>query len=195
MNGLKLNEGKNFLLDKNVMFLPSKRRLVSEDNRVVELTENNYRFLSLLLTGETDKQAIIDFVWQEQNGSVSESSYYGQLYLLRKALTACGLAESLIKTIPRKGVRYTGTVKEVVIDSNTTSEKVVSETLSGAVEAESGQEEFHGKDEVEIRPAPVHRGSAEWYQSRSWNVFVSVLAVIAVCWITTLIFVFLFLLK
>jgi DNA-binding winged helix-turn-helix (wHTH) protein len=78
MNGLKFNEGKTFLLDKNVMFLPSKRRLVSEDNRVVELTENNYRFLSLLLTGETDKQAIIDFVWQEQNGSVSESSYYGQ---------------------------------------------------------------------------------------------------------------------
>ncbi|NUU65348.1 transcriptional regulator [Enterobacteriaceae bacterium BIT-l23] len=195
MNGLKLNEGKTFLLDKNVMFLPSKRRLVSEDNRVVELTENNYRFLSLLLTGETDKQAIIDFVWQEQNGSVSESSYYGQLYLLRKALTACGLAESLIKTIPRKGVRYTGTVKEVSIDSNTTSEKEVSETLSGALEAESGQEELHGKAEVEVRPTPVQRGSAEWYQSRSWNVFVSVLAVIAVCWITTLIFVFLFLLK
>lgn len=35
----------------------------------------------------------------------------------------------------------------------------------------------------------------EWYQSKSWNVFVTTMAIIAVCWITTLIFALLFMVK
>ncbi|ACQ67389.1 putative transcriptional regulator [Candidatus Hamiltonella defensa 5AT (Acyrthosiphon pisum)] len=103
-----------FKLEGSVLFPPSERCLYGADGSVAILTENNLRFLLLLLNGVTEKEEIINQVWKEQRGAVSESSYYGQLYMLRKAFLQVGLKESLIRTIPRKGVQYTGNVTRIL---------------------------------------------------------------------------------
>ncbi|OMI72455.1 membrane protein [Escherichia coli N36410PS] len=49
--------------------------------------------------------------------------YYGQIYMLRKALDIAGLSSSLIKTIPRKGVRYLGKVEKHVCENERGSDE------------------------------------------------------------------------
>lgn len=175
-----------YTLDNGVIFIPEKRCLVAQHGANVELSENSYRFLLLLLNGETDKQKIIDRVWSEQKGSVSESSYYGQLYLLRRSFSEVGLSHSLIKTIPRKGVKYIG--------------EVIKDTLSEREPPLPAQEEVTIEDEFEAptegceaaNKGSIVLGKPEWYNSRSWNIFVFVLSVLAVCWLVTLTMAILF---
>lgn len=189
-----------FTLDKGVMFLPEKRCLVARDSTVIELSENSYRFLLLLIRGETDKQDLINQVWSEQRGAVSESSYYRQLYLLRKAFTQVGLSNALIKTIPRRGVKYIGDVTKGTFQEPVPQD-VYQEPLPERIE-----EEIETKDKVPVIIAETDTSYDEsepkkqshekvWYHSRSWNIFVSAMATLAVCWLTTLFFVLFFLWK
>lgn len=191
----KNKENLIYTLDKGVRFIPAKRCLIALNGSVIELSENSLRLLLLLLEGETDKSNLINQVWVEQRGSVSESSYYGQLYLLRKSFRQVGLPESLIKTIPRKGVKYVGFVtSEMFIES------ISQQTLSHPQDIPVESNELHSTilKNKNVLPSEVMHKSLkstinDWYQSRSWHLFVSVLAVIAVCWLTTLFFAFIFL--
>lgn len=65
-----------FKLEGTVLFSPAQRCLNGPNGLVVMLTENNLRFLELLLNGVTEKEQIINQVWKEQRGAVSESSYF-----------------------------------------------------------------------------------------------------------------------
>nr|WP_315289639.1 transcriptional regulator [Serratia proteamaculans] len=197
-------ENQMFTLDKGVQFIPAKRCLVATGGKVIELSENSYRFLLLLLKGETDKQNLINQVWAEQRGSVSESSYYGQLYLLRKAFSLAGLPNTLIKTIPRKGVKYVGYVacgefhepapqrmairiEDHDIGNNT--------ALEGSSQKKQERGSHTPPPTEIIEPQGLGKIMGEWYHSRSWNIFVSALAVLAMCWLTTLVVVFFILWK
>lgn len=175
-----------YTLDNGVTFIPEKRRLVTQHGISIELSENSYRFLLLLLNGETDKQKIIDRVWSEQKGSVSESSYYGQLYLLRRSFNEVGLSHSLIKTIPRKGVKYMG---EVIKGTLSERELPLHVQEEGVMESEFEAPTEEG--EV-AKKGSILSGKPEWYNSRSWNIFVFVLSVLAVCWLVTLTMAILF---
>lgn len=183
-----------FTLNKEVIFDPNKHCLIGQDGTVVELSENNSRFLLLLLNGETDKQSLINNVWSEQRGAVSESSYYGQIYLLRKALSQTGLAHSLIKTIPRKGVKFIGKVTKsafledsVVLHEN---ESLPNQRDSAILSDENDRLSLsYGNQATSL---PSEGQDKEWYHSRSWNIFVSVLAMLAVCWLTTLVYIFIY---
>lgn len=176
-----------FELEGTVLFSPAQRCLNGPNGSVVILTENNLRFLQLLLEGVTEKELIINQVWKEQRGAISESSYYGQLYMLRKAFIQVGLNESLIHTIPRKGVRYTGSVSQVMtskgqekqskIDDN--HEVIAPPTLSHiatlAVPTHSA-----------ISPvAPVHIKQS-FLQSNRWKKLISLLAFFSFCWLSFL---------
>lgn len=46
-----------------------------------------------------------------------------------------------------------------------------------------------------FEPQGLRKIMGEWYHSRSWNIFVSALAVLAMCWLTTLVVVFFILWK
>ncbi|WP_312629321.1 transcriptional regulator [Scandinavium sp.] len=186
---MDVKERPLYTLDKGVMFLPEKRCLMTHDGISVELSENSYRFLLQLLNGETDKQKIINEVWAEQKGSVSESSYYGQLYLLRRSFNEVGLSHSLIKTIPRKGVKYTGEViKGTLVEGEHPLPFPVQEKSVTEVRFEGPGDE----EKAAAKRGSSIRGKPEWYNSKSWNIFVFVLSVLAVCWLVTLTMAILF---
>lgn len=177
-----------FILDNGVKFFPERRYIADSSGFIINLSENSYRFLTLLLKGETDKQNIINQVWHEQRGSVSDSSYYGQIYSLRKTLDLVGISSSAIKTLPRRGVKYMGKV-EMVQDVNSVScqyndlpNNLVTEPMSVTSQHVTYDT---GNKNIELG----------WINSRHWNILITVMAVISVCWLTTLsVAVFIFLL-
>ncbi|ELW7376120.1 hypothetical protein QLL89_002362 [Yersinia enterocolitica] len=176
-----------FKLEETVLFSPAQRCLNGPDGSVVILTENNLRFLQLLLNGVTEKEQIINQVWKEQRGAVSESSYYGQLYMLRKAFLQVGLKESLIHTIPRKGVRYTGSVSKIAVckepqeqQNNTDMQQIPAlpdvpqlTTLSLPIENIAPQE-FQAQNKQ------------SFLQSYRWKKLISLLAFFSFCWLSFL---------
>ncbi|GKX63301.1 membrane protein [Pragia fontium] len=178
-----------FKLENGVEFSPSERCLIGPDGTVLELTENSLRFLILLLNGVTEKEKLIHQVWKEQSGAISESSYYGQLYTLRKAFSQVGLKETLIRTIPRKGAQYVGKVTKVVMEnpSSVTEEVSVStsspqQTTVDSVQPRVVDQNWCDKEKAEtVNVAP--RGILA--ESRL-NKFASLLAVVAVCWLSIL---------
>ncbi|GKX56537.1 membrane protein [Leminorella grimontii] len=181
-----------FKLENGVEFSPSQRCLIASDGTILELTENSLRFLSLLLDGVTEKEKLIHQVWKEQSGAISESSYYGQLYTLRKAFSQVGLRETLIRTIPRKGAQYVGKVTKVVaaeerakiVQTAQSERPAVVFPLNGAasVVERMPHENFRfGEREQSKEPA---RG--RFFTQSRWNTFVSILAVVAVCWLSIL---------
>ncbi|CNI46986.1 MULTISPECIES: hypothetical protein [Yersinia] len=176
-----------FKLEGTVLFSPTQRCLNGPDGSVVILTENNLRFLQLLLNGVTEKEQIINQVWKEQRGAVSESSYYGQLYMLRKAFLQVGLKESLIHTIPRKGVRYTGSVSQVSIGRKTDNAQKNDEADPTPATSESLQ--------IATLPLPINSvatsvldmsAKQSFLQSNRWKKLISLLAFFSFCWLSFL---------
>ena len=174
-NGSEQNE-LIFFLDNGVQFIPEKRFLISLSGHVVNLSENSYRFLILLLDGENDKQKIINQIWHEQRGVVSDSSYYGQIYALRKAFELVGLSGALIKTIPRRGVKYTGKV--------TVKPLAVEEEQHPASAAEHQEVLLPAKHEA--RPMASFKEAPKNLVKSRFDHFISIIAILAVCWLTTL---------
>lgn len=177
-----------FSLEKGVHFYPESRCITTSAGNTIELPENSYRFLTLLLEGESDKQKIISEVWREQRGLVSDSSYYGQIYNLRKALEAAGLSGGLIKTIPRRGVRYLGKVDKRICESTDSNEHLNDNNIN----EEDIVTDIHNDNFIYEKRTSIDNNhtSIEWYKTKQWGAFISVLAVLAVCWLTTLIFLF-----
>lgn len=183
-----------FKLEGTVLFSPTQRCLNGPDGSVVILTENNLRFLQLLLSGVTEKEQIINQVWKEQRGAVSESSYYGQLYMLRKAFLQVGLKESLIHTIPRKGVRYTGSVSQIVINDEAEKQMHPDPLITAASNKEQlapVTQPFKPGAGV-ISPVATQQSFLHSYR---WKKLISLLAFFSFCWLsflTTLIIIILF---
>ncbi|CNH98976.1 membrane protein [Yersinia aldovae] len=174
-----------FKLEGTVLFSPAQRCLNGPNGSVAILTENNLRFLQLLLNGVTEKEQIINQVWKEQRGAISESSYYGQLYMLRKAFVQVGLKESLIHTIPRKGVRYTGSVTQVTINQQP-------EIQQHSKEQKTMEPDTH---QVVVASAPFNNTvipvskrvvRQSFLQSYRWKKLISLLAFFSFCWLSFL---------
>lgn len=183
-----------FKLERTVLFSPTQRCLNGPEGTVVILTENNIRFLQLLLSGVTEKEQIINQVWREQRGAVSESSYYGQLYMLRKAFVQVGLKESLIHTIPRKGVRYTGSVEQIAVcnkkeqqNSHNIQSITADNTLTDDTLVENRQ---ISTPSLPIKNAitPVYQPPVKqsFLQSYRWKKLISLLAFFSFCWLSFL---------
>jgi DNA-binding winged helix-turn-helix (wHTH) protein len=174
-----------FKLEGTVVFSPAQRCLNGPNGSVAILTENNLRFLQLLLNGVTEKEQIINQVWKEQRGAISESSYYGQLYMLRKAFVQVGLKESLIHTIPRKGVRYIGSVSQVTLNQQPETQQY-SNNQAPLVP------DMHQVDLVAaafnntaiLASEPVIKQN--FLQSYRWKKLISLLAFFSFCWLSFL---------
>ncbi|MGL4485592.1 MAG: winged helix-turn-helix domain-containing protein [Yersinia sp. (in: enterobacteria)] len=174
-----------FKLEGTVLFSPAQRCLNGPNGSVAILTENNLRFLQLLLNGVTEKEQIINQVWKEQRGAISESSYYGQLYMLRKAFVQVGLKESLIHTIPRKGVRYIGSVSQVTLNQQP-EEQQYNNNQAPLVP------DMHQVDVVAaafsntVIPVSEPVIKQNFLQSYRWKKLISLLAFFSFCWLSFL---------
>ncbi|CBG89673.1 winged helix-turn-helix domain-containing protein [Citrobacter rodentium] len=94
---------KKFLLDQRVLFDSVKMTLTQED-KVVRLSESECHLLLAFWQGLYKKEEIIHFVWKSRGGCVSESSYYKLINQLRNSFSNVGLLASDIVTRPRVGI-------------------------------------------------------------------------------------------
>ena len=71
----------------------------------IPLSYRESLLLNALLSGESQKNILIDLVWKGVD--VGEGSYHRLLFDLRNKLQLCGLPPNAIRTIPRRGCTFT----------------------------------------------------------------------------------------
>ncbi len=92
--------------------LDTRDLVLLKDDSLVPLTPKALETLLVLIkgTGETvSKERLFEEVWPDQ--AVSEAVLSQNVYTLRTALREAGGEDGLIATVPRRGYRFTGSVK------------------------------------------------------------------------------------
>ncbi len=102
------------LLSEQVVYDPLKRTL-SRGKLTVNLSENESCLLKLLLIKTNSKRDVMYEIWEKRGTIVTESSYYKLVRQLRQSFKKIELDESLIMTLPRIGILYTGEKSEMPI--------------------------------------------------------------------------------
>lgn len=101
-----------FLLDGRVLF-DSARMTLSHQEKIVRLSESECHLLLAFWLGLYKKEEIINFVWKNRSGCVSESSYYKLINQLRNNFSRVGLNASDIVTHPRVGITLSITLTSI----------------------------------------------------------------------------------
>lgn len=57
-------------------------------------------------------------VWEKQGQYVTANTFYQNISILRKALKTAGLDENVIRTVPKQGIRFTGTVEGYAVEEH-----------------------------------------------------------------------------
>lgn len=91
------------------IFSPSHNTICTSDGIFFHLKFRESKLLQLLLQGTHDKNKLIDAIWC--GGDVSENSYHKLVSTLRSALFFAGMGETIIKTLPRRGCCFMGSVR------------------------------------------------------------------------------------
>ncbi len=73
------------------------------NNQSFEVTEKHKRLVICLLKGITQKNDIINIVWYEQAGMVSDNNYHQLIHKFRNLLAENNLPKAMLRTIPRHG--------------------------------------------------------------------------------------------
>ncbi|AIO70130.1 winged helix-turn-helix domain-containing protein [Burkholderia oklahomensis] len=81
-----------------------------KDN-ITRLTPNETELLSILMKGTVRKQAVIEQVWGSKGLVVADGSYHQLIRTLRVKLAEQDLASNTIKTLPRLGLKFVGTIE------------------------------------------------------------------------------------
>ena len=85
----------------------------SQGNAVTGLAANEAELLLILMQGIASKQAVIEQIWESKGMFVTEGSYHQLVRSLRLKLEEQGVAGSLIKTLPRLGLKFVGAVERI----------------------------------------------------------------------------------
>jgi DNA-binding winged helix-turn-helix (wHTH) protein len=85
----------------------------SQGNAVTGLAANEAELLLILMRGIATKQAVIEQIWESKGMFVTEGSYHQLVRSLRLKLEEQGVAGSLIKTLPRLGLKFVGAVERI----------------------------------------------------------------------------------
>ncbi|HIG4596490.1 TPA: winged helix-turn-helix domain-containing protein [Klebsiella pneumoniae] len=91
------------LIAKKVIF-DSARMTLANGNKIIKISESETNLLLAFHRGIYKKEDIIDFVWKNRAGCVSESSYYELINQMRNNFSLVGLKADDIVTRPRIGV-------------------------------------------------------------------------------------------
>src|ERR1700676_2679998 len=85
----------------------------SQGHAVTGLAANEAELLLILMQGVATKQAVIEQIWESKGMFVTEGSYHQLVRSLRLKLEEQGVAGSLIKTLPRLGLKFVGAVERI----------------------------------------------------------------------------------
>jgi DNA-binding winged helix-turn-helix (wHTH) protein len=77
----------------------------------VHLTANESELLLMLLQGVATKAAVMKRVWESKGVVVTDSSYHQLVRAVRQRLEEHGVSGALVKTLPRQGLRFLGSLK------------------------------------------------------------------------------------
>jgi DNA-binding winged helix-turn-helix (wHTH) protein len=103
---------EKYLIEHRLVF-DSNLMTLSNGDVVTALAANETELLTLLMQGIATKQAVIEQVWESKGMVVTEGSYHQLVRSLRLKLEEQGVSGSLIKTLPRLGLKFIGTVEPV----------------------------------------------------------------------------------
>jgi DNA-binding winged helix-turn-helix (wHTH) protein len=103
-------------LSTHVALDPVKNILIT-DGHEISITEKEKKLLLLLLEAADDnefvkKEIIVEKIWPERNGVVTENNILQLVHRLRRTLSFCGLA-GCVHTVFREGYRYIPPAEEV----------------------------------------------------------------------------------
>lgn len=129
MYGNSMKNKNLFLINKTVLFFPRSGILRAQKTGKSDVTllVPVSRCLNLLLQHPgkvVDKATFFSEVWEKNGQYVTANTFYQNISLLRKALKSAGLNEDVIRTVPRQGIRFTGsveTLEDSEADSTSTS--------------------------------------------------------------------------
>jgi DNA-binding winged helix-turn-helix (wHTH) protein/TolB-like protein len=108
-----MSKGLNNLREFGKFRLDAERKVLSFENETVNLPLKEIELLCVL-TNSTElmsKDEIISQVWQDS--FVEESNLSRHIYRLRKVFAEYGEPEDLIETVPKRGYRFTGEIKQI----------------------------------------------------------------------------------
>ena len=150
-NNLKEFEG--FAID-------GEKRVLWYENEPVDLPVKAVELLNVLIENRGEvvsKEELLEKVWNDS--FVEEGVLPQNVYLLRKLFKEKGLDSKLIKTVPRRGYRFTGELTETDEEEITIERKSFERTFIAETEIddENSAEVFDGKviNAEEIIPAQV----------------------------------------
>ncbi|WP_368925170.1 transcriptional regulator [Proteus mirabilis] len=109
---------KKFLIDEKVIF-NSNKMILANNNKIIKISESESNLLLAFYQGIYKKEDIINFVWKNRAGCVSESSYYKLINQIRNNFTLIGLNADDIVTRPRIGISLTVTLEPIVTEETT----------------------------------------------------------------------------
>jgi DNA-binding winged helix-turn-helix (wHTH) protein len=98
------------LLEGNVLF-DEQRAILLSPLGCQRLAPNSVTLLKLLISGETRKTVIQHHIWGGTGIHVTENSYYQLIRSLRAKFTQVGISPDMIKTSPKQGITYIGSVR------------------------------------------------------------------------------------
>ncbi|WP_421178251.1 winged helix-turn-helix domain-containing protein [Aeromonas jandaei] len=106
-----------FELCSTHIFSPSHNAICTSDGILFHLRFRESKLLLLLLQGTHDKNKLIDEIWS--GGEASENSYHKLVSALRSVLFDAGMGNSIIKTLPRRGCCFMGSVRIIPTSEET----------------------------------------------------------------------------
>lgn len=124
-----LKNNKKLIINDSLVYLPEEHRLIPLGVRGKETVLNvpASRCLQLLLKqpGITVSQSeFFSEVWEKNGQYVTANTLYQNISLLRKGMREAGLAKNVIRTIPKIGVVYFGTVEVLEEESQEVLQEV-----------------------------------------------------------------------
>ncbi|KWH08466.1 hypothetical protein WT59_21895 [Burkholderia territorii] len=81
---------------------------LSHEEQSIDLTANESELLSMVLTGMATKAEVMQQVWTSKGIVVTDSSYHQLVRAVRQRLEECGISASVIRTLPRQGLKFMG---------------------------------------------------------------------------------------
>ncbi|PVZ84697.1 hypothetical protein C9426_22140 [Serratia sp. S1B] len=114
-----------FVINDLVTYIPEQHKLLPTGKKGNETILNipASRCLQLLLSNPgkvITQQEFFSFAWQSQGRYVTNNTFYQNVSLLRRGLMSAGIKEELIKTVPKEGLLFCGTVQVLDVETATT---------------------------------------------------------------------------